>query len=87
MINPPLFRVDVIANSRAIEFLWVVILKPLKSKISATGMALRVQRLSGCSDLNSMKLMLYCTWSFGAAESRLQTRIRTLETQQNVLLL
>ena len=54
MINPPLFRVDVIANSRAIEFLWVVILKPLKSKISATGMALRVQRLSGCSDLNSM---------------------------------
>ena len=54
MINPPLFRVDEIANSRAIEFLWVVILKPLTSKISATGMALRVQRLSGCSDLNSM---------------------------------
>ena len=54
MINPPLFRVDVIANSRAIEFLWAVILKPLKPKISATGMTLRVQRLSGWSDLNSV---------------------------------
>ena len=86
MINPPLFRVDVIANSRAIEFLWAVILKPLKPKISAIGMALRVQRLSGWSDL-LCDLMLYCTWSFGAAESSLRTSLRTLEIQQNVFLL
>ena len=54
MINPPVLRVDVMTNPRAIELLWVVILKPLKPKISATGMALIVQSLCGCSDLNSM---------------------------------
>ena len=63
MINPPLLRIDVITNSRAIEFLQVVILKPLKSRISATGMALRVQSLGGCSDLNSMT---WCSIARGA---------------------
>ena len=37
--------------------------------------------------LELYELVIYCTWSFGAAESRLQTRKRTLETQKNVLLL
>ena len=83
MINPPLLRVDVMTNSRATELLWVVILKP---KISATGMALIVQRL-WLLRLELYELMLYYTWSFGAAESRLQTSLRTLETQQNVFLL
>ena len=49
MINPPLLRDDVITNCRAIEFLWVVILKPLQPKVSASGVALRVQSLSDCS--------------------------------------
>ena len=54
MINPPLLRADVITNCRAIEFLWVVILKPLKPKVSASGVALRVQSLSDCPDSKSM---------------------------------
>ena len=73
-------------NSRATELLWVVILKPLKPKISATGMALIVQRL-WLLRLELYELMLYYTWSFGAAESRLQNSLRTLVTQQNVFLL
>ena len=71
MINPPLLRVDVMTNSRAIELLWVVILKPLKPKISATGMALIVQRL-WLLRLELYELMLYYTWSFGAAETSLR---------------
>ena len=54
MINPPLLRADVITNCRAIEFLWVVILKPLKPKVSTSGVALRVQSLSDYSDSKSM---------------------------------
>ena len=68
MINPPLLRVDVMTNSRAIELLWVVILKP---KISATGMALIVQRL-WLLRLELCELMLYYTWSFGAGETSLR---------------
>ena len=85
MINLPLLRAVVIISSRDTEFLWVVIPKTIKPKVSATGVALRIQRLSGCSDLNSIKLTLYCTWSFGAAESSLQTSLRTLEIQQKIL--
>ena len=54
MINPPLFRADVITNCRVIELLWVVILKLLRPKVSASGVALRVQSLSDCSDSKSM---------------------------------
>ena len=36
--------------------------------------------------LELYELMLYCTWSFGAAESSLQTSLRTLETRGNVFL-
>ena len=54
MIHPPLLRADVITNCRASEFLWVVILKPLRPKVSASGVALRVQSLSDCSDSKSM---------------------------------
>ena len=39
MINLPLLRVDVITNSKVIEILWVVTLKPLKPKVSVTGVA------------------------------------------------
>ena len=54
IINPLLHRTDVITNCRAIEFLWVVILKPLTPKVSASEVALRVQSLSDCSDSKSM---------------------------------
>ena len=54
MIHPPLLRADVITNCRAIELLWVVILKPLRPKVSASGVAFRVQSLSDCSDSKSM---------------------------------
>ena len=54
MMNPPLLRADVITNCRATEFLWVVILKLLKPKDSASGVALRVQSLSDYSDSKSM---------------------------------
>ena len=54
MINPPLLRADVITNCRAIEFLWVVILKPWQPKVSSSGVALRVQSLSDCSDSKSI---------------------------------
>ena len=36
----------------------------------------RVQSLRGCSDLNFIELMLYCTWSFGAAESSLHINLK-----------
>ena len=39
MVNLPLLRVDVITNSKVIEILWVVTLKPLKPKVTVTGVA------------------------------------------------